>query len=119
MSTKVNSPDELPQKPGIYIMKDKNEEIIYVGKSKSLRSRVRSYFQKHLDRPKTQVLMSHFNSLEYIVTNSEKEALILEANLIKKHKPRYNINLKDDKRYPYVKITEEDYPKIVITREAL
>ena len=117
MSTKVNSPDELPRKPGIYIMKDKNEEIIYVGKSKSLRSRVRSYFQKNLDRPKTQVLMSHFNSLEYIVTNTEKEALILEANLIKKHKPRYNISLKDDKRYPYVKITDEDFPKIVITRD--
>ena len=117
MSTKLNSPDELPQKPGIYIMKDKNEEIIYVGKSKSLKNRVKSYFQKRLDRPKTQVLMSHFNSLEYIVTNTEKEALILEANLIKKHKPRYNINLKDDKRYPYVKITAEDYPKIVITRD--
>ena len=117
MSTKVNSPDELPRKPGIYIMKDKNEEIIYVGKSKSLRSRVRSYFQKNLDRPKTQVLMSHFNSLEYIVTNTEKEALILEANLIKKHRPRYNISLKDDKRYPYVKITDEDFPKIVITRD--
>ena len=117
MTTKVNSPDELPQKPGIYIMKDKNEEIIYVGKSKSLRSRVRSYFQKNLDRPKTQVLMSHFNSLEYIVTNSEKEALILEANLIKKHRPRYNINLKDDKRYPYVKITKEEYPRILITRD--
>ncbi|WP_297979695.1 excinuclease ABC subunit UvrC [uncultured Methanobrevibacter sp.] len=116
MSTKVNSPDELPQRPGIYIMKDKNEEIIYVGKSKSLKNRVKSYFQKNLDRPKTQVLMSHFNSLEYIVTNSEKEALILEANLIKKHRPRYNIRLKDDKRYPYVKITEEDFPKLVITR---
>ena len=115
MSTKVNSPDELPRKPGIYIMKDKNEEIIYVGKSKSLRNRVKSYFQKNLDRPKTQVLMSHFNSLEYIVTNTEKEALILEANLIKKHRPRYNISLKDDKRYPYVKITQEDFPKIVIT----
>ncbi|AMK15342.1 excinuclease ABC subunit UvrC [Methanobrevibacter olleyae] len=116
MSTKVNSPDELPQKPGIYIMKDKNEEIIYVGKSKSLKNRVKSYFQKNLDRAKTQVLMSHFNSLEYIVTNSEKEALILEANLIKKHRPRYNIRLKDDKRYPYVKLTDEDFPKIVITR---
>ena len=116
MSTKVNSPDELPKKPGIYIMKDKNEEIIYVGKSKSLRNRVKSYFQKNLDRPKTQVLMSHFNSLEYIVTNTEKEALILEANLIKKHKPRYNISLKDDKRYPYVKLTDEDFPRLVITR---
>ena len=71
MSTKVTSPDELPQKPGIYIMKDKNEKIIYIGKSKSLKNRVKSYFQKNLDRPKTQVLMSHFNSLEYIITNSE------------------------------------------------
>lgn len=117
MSTKVNSPNELPQKPGVYIMKDKNEEIIYVGKSKSLKNRVKSYFQKNLDRPKTKILMSHFNSLEYIITNTEKEALILEANLIKKHRPRYNISLKDDKRYPYVKITEEDFPKIVITRD--
>ncbi|MBQ6813576.1 MAG: excinuclease ABC subunit UvrC [Methanobrevibacter sp.] len=98
-------------------MKDKNEEIIYVGKSKSLKNRVKSYFQKNLDRPKTKILMSHFNSLEYIITNTEKEALILEANLIKKHRPRYNISLKDDKRYPYVKITEEDFPKIVITRD--
>ena len=116
MSTKVTSPDELPQKPGIYIMKDKNEKIIYIGKSKSLKNRVKSYFQKNLDRPKTQVLMSHFNSLEYIITNSEKEALILEANLIKKHKPRYNVSLKDDKRYPYVKLTDEDFPRIQITR---
>jgi len=116
MSTKVTSPDELPQKPGIYIMKDKDEKIIYIGKSKSLKNRVKSYFQKNLDRPKTQVLMSHFNSLEYIITNSEKEALILEANLIKKHRPRYNIRLKDDKRYPYVKITDEDFPRLVITR---
>ncbi len=116
MSTKVNSPEELPQKPGIYIMKDSDEKIIYIGKSKSLKNRVKSYFQKNLDRPKTQVLMSHFNSLEYIITNSEKEALILEANLIKKHRPRYNIRLKDDKRYPYVKLTNEDFPRLQITR---
>ncbi|MDO5850123.1 MAG: excinuclease ABC subunit UvrC [Methanobacteriaceae archaeon] len=108
--------NQLPKKPGIYIMKDENEEIIYIGKSKSLRNRVKSYFQENLDRPKTAVLMSHFNSLEYIITNSEKEALILEANLIKKHRPRYNIRLKDDKRYPYVKLTDEDFPRIIITR---
>lgn len=116
MSTKVTSPDELPQKPGIYIMRDADEKIIYIGKSKSLKNRVKSYFQENLDRPKTQVLMSHFNSLEYIITNSEKEALILEANLIKKHRPKYNIRLKDDKRYPYVKLTDEDFPRIIITR---
>lgn len=116
MSTKVENPDNLPLKPGVYIMKDSNEEIIYVGKSKSLRKRVKSYFKAKYDSPKTYVLMKQFNSLEYIVTGTEKEALILEANLIKKHKPRYNIRLKDDKQYPYIKITNEDFPRIVITR---
>ncbi len=116
MSTKVTSPDNLPSKPGVYIMRDKNEEIIYIGKAKNLINRVKSYFRPNLDRPKTKILMDHFNSLEYIITNSEKEALILEANLIKKHKPTYNIRLKDDKRYPYVKITDEKFSRLVITR---
>ncbi len=116
MSTKVTSPENLPKKPGVYIMRNVNDEIIYIGKAKNLINRVRSYFREKLDRPKTQILMSHFDSLEYIVTNSEKEALILEANLIKKHRPRYNIQLKDDKRYPYVKITDEKYPRLIITR---
>ena len=116
MSTKVKSPENLPKKPGVYIMRDANDKIIYIGKAKNLINRVRSYFREKLDRPKTQILMSHFDSLEYIVTNSEKEALILEANLIKKHRPRYNIQLKDDKRYPYVKITNEKFPRLIITR---
>lgn len=116
MSTKVKSPENLPKKPGVYIMSDANDEIIYIGKAKNLINRVRSYFREKLDRPKTQILMSHFDSLEYIVTNSEKEALILEATLIKKHRPRYNVQLKDDKRYPYVKITNEKYPRLIITR---
>lgn len=116
MSTKAKSPDNLPNKPGVYIMRDNTDTIIYIGKAKSLVKRVKSYFREKLDRPKTQILMSHFHSLEYIITNSEKEALILEANLIKKHRPRYNIQLKDDKRYPYVKITDEEYPRLVITR---
>lgn len=116
MSTKVKSPENLPKKPGVYIMRDTNDEIIYIGKAKNLINRVRSYFREKLDRPKTQILMSHFDSLEYIVTNSEKEALILEATLIKKHRPRYNVQLKDDKRYPYVKITNEKYPRLIITR---
>lgn len=116
MSTKVKSPDNLPNKPGVYIMRDKEDTIIYVGKAKNLIKRVKSYFREKLDRPKTQILMSHFHSLEYIVTNSEKEALILEATLIKKHRPRYNVQLKDDKRYPYVKITNESFPRVVITR---
>ena len=116
MSSKIKSPDNLPDKPGVYIMRDVNGTIIYIGKAKSLVKRVKSYFREKLDRPKTQVLMSHFDSLEYIITNSEKEALILEANLIKKHRPRYNVQLKDDKRYPYVKITDEEFPRLVITR---
>ena len=116
MSTKLKSPDNLPNKPGVYIMRDASDTIIYIGKAKNLSKRVKSYFREKLDRPKTQILMSHFDSLEYIVTNSEKEALILEANLIKKHRPRYNIQLKDDKRYPYVKITAEKFPRLVITR---
>ncbi|MEE1129433.1 MAG: excinuclease ABC subunit UvrC [Methanobrevibacter sp.] len=116
MSTKVKSPDNLPNKPGVYIMRDKTDTIIYIGKAKNLIKRVKSYFREKLDRPKTQILMSHFDSLEYIVTNSEKEALILEATLIKKHRPRYNVQLKDDKRYPYVKITSEKFPRLVITR---
>lgn len=116
MSTKVKTAEDLPQKPGIYIMKDSDDNIIYIGKSKSLRSRVKSYFKDKYDASKTKMLMSHFNSLEYIITDSEKEALILEANLIKKHRPKYNIRLKDDKRYPYVKITDEKFPRLIITR---
>ena len=116
MSTKLKSPDNLPNKPGVYIMRDDTDTIIYIGKAKNLVKRVKSYFREKLDRPKTQILMSHFDSLEYIVTNSEKEALILEATLIKKHRPRYNVQLKDDKRYPYVKITSESFPRLVITR---
>ena len=116
MSTKVKSPDTLPNKPGVYIMRDETDTIIYIGKAKNLKNRVQSYFREKLDRPKTQILMSHFDSLEYIVTNSEKEALILEATLIKKHRPRYNVQLKDDKRYPYVKITDEKFPRLLITR---
>ena len=116
MSTKLKSPDNLPNKPGVYIMYDASGTIIYIGKAKNLSKRVKSYFREKLDRPKTQILMSHFDSLEYIITNSEKEALILEATLIKKHRPRYNVQLKDDKRYPYVKITDEKFPRLLITR---
>jgi len=97
-------------------MKDEDDTIIYIGKAKNLIKRVKSYFREKLDRPKTQILLSHFHSLEYIVTNYEKEALILEATLIKKHRPRYNVQLKDDKRYPYVKITHEKFPRLLITR---
>lgn len=114
----ITSPEELPQKPGVYIMYNSDDEIIYVGKAKRLKNRVQSYFRDEdkLDRPKTQVLMKHFAYLDYILTNTEKEALILEANLIKKYQPHYNISLKDGKQYPYIKITNEEYPRIHITR---
>lgn len=117
--TQYKNPDNLPNKPGVYIFKDIHEKILYVGKAKSLKKRVKSYFKDELDSPKTQILMKQFHSLEYIITDTEKEALILESNLIKKYLPRYNIRLKDDKRYPYVKITHEDFPRIMITRRVL
>lgn len=111
-----NNPDNLPNKPGVYIFKDVEEKILYVGKAKSLKKRVKSYFKDELDSPKTRILMNQYHYLEYIVTDTEKEALILESNLIKKHLPRYNIRLKDDKRYPYVKITDEVFPRILVVR---
>lgn len=116
MSTTITNPDDLPEKPGVYLLKDVHDNILYVGKAKSLKKRVKSYFKVELDDPKTRILMRHFHHLEYLVTDTEKEALILESNLIKKHLPRYNIRLKDDKRFPYVQITSEEYPKLLITR---
>ena len=116
MSTTIQNPDDLPEKPGVYLLKDVQDNILYVGKAKSLKKRVKSYFKAELEDPKTRVLMRHFHHLEYMVTDTEKEALILESNLIKKHLPRYNIRLKDDKRYPYIQITSERYPRLLITR---
>lgn len=116
-SMKITDPQLLPKEPGVYIMKNSNDEVIYVGKSKSLRNRVKSYFKDKHESPKTHVLMNHFDNLDYILTDSEKNALILEAKLIKKYNPRYNIRLKDDKQYPYIKITDEKYPRILITRK--
>ncbi|WP_048190782.1 excinuclease ABC subunit UvrC [Methanobacterium sp. SMA-27] len=118
MAIKSNDPDDLPLVPGVYLMKDSADRIIYIGKAKSLKKRVKSYFRNDLD-PKTRVLMNHFHHLEYMVTDTEKEALILESNLIKKHMPRYNIRLKDDKRYPYIKVTNETFPRVLITRRVL
>ena len=107
----------LPDKTGVYLMKDAQGKIIYVGKAKSLRSRVSSYFrnQRH-DSAKTRILVKKIADLEFLITDTEAEALILENNLIKKHKPRYNISLKDDKTYPYIKITREEYPRVLVTR---
>ncbi|WKA59941.1 excinuclease ABC subunit UvrC [Planococcus shenhongbingii] len=106
----------LPDQPGCYLMKDRQNTIIYVGKAKVLKNRVRSYFTGSHDA-KTQRLVGEIEDFEYIVTSSEKEALILELNLIKKHDPKYNIMLKDDKTYPYLKITGERHPKLIITRQ--
>lgn len=109
----------LPLKPGVYLMKNENGKIIYVGKSKALKNRVSSYFiNSKSHNIKTQKMVSHVYDFEYMITDSEVEALILECNLIKKHQPKYNILLKDDKQYPYIKITsKEDYPRIFITRK--
>src|SRR5690625_4312659 len=106
----------LPTQPGCYLMKDKHNTVIYVGKSKSLRQRVRSYFTGAHDR-KTQRLVQEIADFEYIVTHSEIDALILEMNLIKKYDPKYNVLFKDDKSYPYLKITAERHPQLLITRE--
>jgi excinuclease ABC subunit C len=110
--------DNLPARPGVYQFKDKTGKIIYVGKAKVLRNRVRSYFQEGRPQdPKTQRLVARTADLEVIVTDSEMEALILEMNLIKEYKPRYNINLKDDKSYPYIRVTNELFPRIFPTRK--
>ncbi len=116
LQDKLNS---LPALPGIYQFFNEKGKVIYVGKAKNLRSRVRSYFQKNVDSPKTEVLVSKINDLELIVTNNEIEALVLENNLIKDLKPRYNIILKDDKSFPYIRVTNEPFPQIFPTRNVI
>lgn len=115
LETKIQN---LPQLPGVYLFKDTTGKVIYVGKAKNLRNRVKSYFAKsqHLN-PKIAVLVSKIYDIEFVVTSSEVEALILEANFIKKLKPRYNVNLKDDKSYPYIAITNEPFPRVFSTRK--
>lgn len=108
----------LPDQPGCYLMKNSENTIIYVGKAKVLKNRVRSYFSGSHDG-KTQRLVSEIRDFEYIVTGSNMEALILECNLIKKHHPRYNVLLKDDKSFPYIKITNEEHPRLEVTRRVL
>ncbi|MFY9276277.1 MAG: excinuclease ABC subunit UvrC, partial [Clostridium sp.] len=108
----------LPSKPGVYLMKNSLGEVIYVGKAKILKNRVKSYFQNSKNHSeKVRVMVKHIAEFEYIVTDSEMEALILECNLIKKYSPRYNILLKDDKFYPFIKITvNDDFPRVFVTR---
>jgi excinuclease ABC subunit C len=110
--------DQVPDRPGVYLYKDAKAQVIYIGKAASLRSRVRSYFQESRARdPKTDALVGQIGDLDYIVTGNELEALILESNLVKKHRPRYNIILRDDKHYPFLKLTtDEEFPRLVVAR---
>jgi excinuclease ABC subunit C len=110
---------DFPQTPGVYLMKNTNEKIIYVGKAKNLRSRVRSYFTDSKDHsPKTKILVRQIVTIDYILTGSEVEAFLVEASLIKKHRPRYNIRLKDDKSYPYIRVSVTDkFPRLYLARK--
>ena len=109
----------LPSNPGVYQFFNDKGKVIYVGKAKNLKNRVRSYFHENVDSPKTRILVSKIEDLQVIVTDSEIEALVLENNMIKELKPKYNINLKDDKTYPYIRITNEPFPQIFPTREII
>ncbi|MCZ7400913.1 MAG: excinuclease ABC subunit UvrC [Candidatus Methanoperedens sp.] len=115
MTKKIEDAKKLPLSPGVYIMKDKEKKVIYVGKANSLRNRVSQYFREQ-ESPKNRVLMKNMDDLEYIITGNEVEALVLESNLIKEHKPRYNVRMKDDKNYPLIRITNEEFPRICIAR---
>jgi len=108
----------LPESSGVYIMYNGENEVIYIGKAKHLNKRVKSYFTKNHDSPKLRVMVPQIERFEFIITDSEVEALILESQLIKKHKPRYNVLLKDDKRFPWFLITDEEYPRITVIRKA-
>ncbi|MDF2609623.1 MAG: excinuclease subunit [Lachnospiraceae bacterium] len=110
---------KLPQKPGVYIMHDKHDTIIYVGKAINLKNRVRQYFQSSRNlTPKISQMVTHIQYFEYIITDSELEALVLESNLIKEHRPKYNTMLKDDKNYPYIKVTtNEPFPRVLFARQ--
>ena len=111
---------KLPSKPGVYVMRDKNNNIIYVGKAVSLKNRVRSYFRKTNKTERIKKMVSLVDYFEYIVVNNEAEALILECNLIKKYRPKFNVLLKDDKTYPYIKIdVKSDFPNVIITRRLI
>ena len=107
----------VPKNPGVYFFKNKKNEIIYIGKAKNLKNRVRSYFNKSNQNTKNQIMISKAYDLEYLVVNDEVEAIITEANMIKEYKPKYNIFLKDDKYFPYIMITNEPYPKVEIIRK--
>ena len=110
---------KLPARPGVYLMHDEKDAIIYVGKAISLKNRVRQYFQSSRNKGvKIEQMVTHIARFEYIVTDSELEALVLECNLIKEHRPKYNTMLMDDKTYPYIKVTvNEEYPRVLFSRQ--
>ncbi|MCB9396467.1 MAG: excinuclease ABC subunit UvrC [Acidobacteria bacterium] len=112
----LKSVEELPAKPGVYLFSDKKRKLLYVGKARSLKSRVRSYFQEAWRGPRIQKMISRIYHLEVIVTQTEGEALLLENSLIKNQKPQYNVQLRDDKTYPYIKVTDEAFPRVKFTR---
>jgi len=119
-SIKKNQIKQIPTKPGVYFFKDLDSEIIYIGKAKNLRNRVRSYFQKSKHQSAKNIsLIKRIANVEWLVVRSEVEALLTEANLIKQHQPHYNVSLKDDKSFPYIRITKEPYPRVFITREVV
>ncbi len=110
--------DNLTKQPGVYLLKDLHGKVLYVGKAKNLRNRVRSYFQdSRIFDPKTTVMIQKVQDFDFIVVDNEVEALMLESNLVKQHKPRYNINLRDDKSYPYIRVTNEPVPRVFVTRK--
>ena len=112
--------NKLPRKPGVYILKDKEGKTLYIGKAKVLTNRVRSYFHKNAQHaPKVLSLLRKVKDFEWIITGSEVEALLTEANLIKEQMPRYNILLRDDKSFPYIRITNEQFPQVLITRKII
>jgi len=119
-SIKQNQIKQIPTKPGVYFFKDVDNKIIYIGKAKNLRNRVRSYFQKSKHQSAKNIsLIKRISNVEWLVVRSEVEALLTEANLIKQHQPHYNVSLKDDKSFPYIRITKEPYPRVFITREVI
>jgi len=112
-----NQVKSIPNNPGVYFFKNKDDDIIYIGKAKNLKNRVRSYFNKNNQDTKTGVMVSNARNIEYLVVNDEVEAIITEANMIKQYKPRYNVFLKDDKTFPYIIISNEPYPRVEIIRK--
>ena len=108
--------NDLPREPGIYRMLDGKRKVLYIGKARNLRKRVSTYFQRRPDSPRTEAMVVQIHDIEFTITNSEAEALILEHNLIKQLKPRYNVLLKDSKSYPYILLTDEKYPRLKMYR---